>query len=184
MLVDGVDLVEGSKIKEVIIREEKRGTGFPANPTLGDKYFLTSSFDDGTTVFDPGMYEYTSRGWISPNPESSLTPYDVAGTCFGAPTAESNVIQCVMVRKVNFVLNFKGSKATADVAPAASTSFDIQKNGVSVGTITFGAGETKGSFSSSSVVTFYPEDVFTVWAPSNVDGTISDIMFTFAGNSA
>lgn len=182
MLVDGVDLVQGSRIREVIIREEKRGTGFPPAPSEGDQFFLSQTYNDGQKNFAPGMYEYVSGAWIQPSPEASLTPYDIAGSCEGKPTADTTLFQCVIPRKVNFSADFNGSVAVAGTAPNATASFTIMKNSTAVGTINFAAAATTATFSGSEV-SFYPGQVFKVVVPAAIDATISDILFTFAGNS-
>ncbi len=181
MLIDGVDLVSGSTIREVIIREEQRDVAFPASPSEGDKFVLTQSYDDGQTVYEAGLYEYVSGSWIQPSPEEVLNPYDIAGSIIGQPTAGDIALQFVVVRKFTIAANYSGSLAKCDTAPAGSTVFTVHRNATQTGTITFGAGATSGTFSSVAEHSYYPGDIFKVVVPDPVDGTIADVRFTFAG---
>jgi hypothetical protein len=181
MLVDGVDLVSGSTIREVIIREEQRDVAFPPNPSEGDKFVLTEAYNDGQTTYEAGLYEHVSGNWIQPSPEEVLNPYDIAGSVTGQPTAGATLLQFMVVRKFRLSANFAGCIARCGTVGNGSTAFSIYKNADSIGTVTFGAGSNSGAFSATSEVSYYPGDLFKVVAPDPVDAVIADVWFTFAG---
>ena len=69
----------------------------------------------------------------------------------------------------------------ADIASTGSVVFDIQKNGVSVGSMTFSASVNAAVFSFGSLVSFVPGDRITVVAPGVSDATLADVYFTLRG---
>lgn len=60
-------------------------------------------------------------------------------------------------------------------APAADWTATLYHNGSSIGTITVAAGETTGSFTVASEVTFSAGDSFSLVAPATVDTALSGI---------
>lgn len=89
-------------------------------------------------------------------------------------------------RTVSFAANFGGSKAKASVAATAEAIYSIQKNGVEVGTITFAAAATQGTFTSTGgaavSLTGTTPDVLTVVAPAYPDATLADVSITLKGS--
>lgn len=72
----------------------------------------------------------------------------------------------------------------ADItATTGDAVFDIQKNGVSVGSMTFHAGVSAhaAEFSFASPVSFVAGDRITVVAPGTPDATLADVYFTLRG---
>lgn len=69
------------------------------------------------------------------------------------------------------------SKGKAGVAATAQTDFDVQKNGVSVGTIRFAAGQTVATFICAAEVELVGDnsDYLKIICPVSVDGTLADI---------
>jgi hypothetical protein len=68
-----------------------------------------------------------------------------------------------------------GSVAKADVAATGSTTFDIRKNGSSVATFNFGAGNATAAFTVTGDQDFAAGDVLTITAPATPDATLSGI---------
>lgn len=110
-------------------------------------------------------------------------PFDASAFYPGAPSASAKVLRVPIARAVTFAANFAGSYAKAGTAATASTAFDVQKNGVSVGTITFAIGATSATFVSSggAAVNFAAGDVLGIVAPVTPDATLADIGFVLAG---
>lgn len=81
---------------------------------------------------------------------------------------------------LNFALNLADSIGSSRVAAAASAVFSICRNDVQFGTLTFGAGQTVGTF-SASVAAFTESDVLSVLAPNPADATLSGIRLTLIG---
>jgi len=119
----------------------------------------------------------------SANPVWSDQPFDVTSFYPGAPTASAKILRVPLARSVNFAANFSGSYAKAGAAATGSTVIDIQKNGSSVGSITFAASGSSATFTSSggSAVSFSAGDVLGIIAPGTADATLADIGIVLAG---
>jgi hypothetical protein len=117
------------------------------------------------------------------NPQWASPPFDVTAFYPGVPTASAKVLRVPIARAVTFAANFAGSYAKAAVAATGSTAIDIQKNGSSVGTITFAAAGTSATFTSSggAAVSFAAGDVLGIIAPGTPDATLADIGIVLAG---
>ncbi len=83
-----------------------------------------------------------------------------------------------MAQGCTFSAALSGSAGTLNVAATAQTDFDVQKNGVSFGTIRFAAAGTVASFISASGATFAIGDILTVIAPASADASASTLGFT------
>ena len=87
----------------------------------------------------------------------------------------------VLARRVDLYRELKGSLFNAGVAATSDSTFTLKKNGSSIGTVTFAAGETDGTASFTNAVDLRKGDVFEVYSPAAVDGTLANISFTFVG---
>lgn len=108
------------------------------------------------------------------------TPVDVALFVGGKPDNAELVMYLPFNRTVVFPAGLATSNAKAAVASGASKVFDIQKNGASVGSITFATSET-GVFSMASQQTFNAGDILGIVAPATQDATLADIGINIAG---
>lgn len=117
------------------------------------------------------------------NPAWASQPWDIPAWFPGIPTASAYLYRGKLARAWNLPANFAGSQFTATANATASTVFDVQKNGVSVGTVTIGAGTTTATFATSggAAVSFAVGDVFAAIAPASPDSTLADPSITFAG---
>lgn len=88
--------------------------------------------------------------------------------------------------KVLFAAAMSGSNGKASVQAAAQADFDVQKNGVSAGTIRFGATETSPSFIMASETEFDggSGDYMTIVCPNPADGTLANIGLTLRGTKS
>lgn len=111
----------------------------------------------------------------------TVNPYDVAGFIDGVPAALADILRFVAGRSFFIPSGAANSSAYARVAPTAAQDLDIQRNGVSVGTISFGAASNTGSFTVASDVQFTAGDRLAVIAPDPADATMEDIFVTIAG---
>lgn len=98
----------------------------------------------------------------------------------GTPSA-SQLRQWVAVRACTFPVDMVGSIGRAGVAATAQTDFDLQKNGVSFGTMRFAASGTSASFIAASATSFAAGDVLSVVAPGTPDATLANIAATLLG---
>lgn len=108
-------------------------------------------------------------------------PFDIGVFVPGLPEASGEVLRFQVVRAFTWPLSLTGSLFKAGVAATASSTFTILQNGVSIGSITFGAASDTGSASFGSAVTFAVGDQITVTAPSVQDATLEDVSFNFLG---
>jgi Iap family predicted aminopeptidase len=60
--------------------------------------------------------------------------------------------------------------------------FTLKRNGTSIGTITFAASGTTGTFSFASSVTWAAGDLFEMDGPATADTTLANINIDLAGN--
>lgn len=114
--------------------------------------------------------------------ESVASTYDITLWQAGKPDASQVLLKVKLPRAISFAANFSGSTtAPADVAATVSSVISIKKNGTEVGTVTYGAGATSGTFSSSGAVSFASGDVLTVVAPASQDATLEGIAICLKG---
>lgn len=128
----------------------------------------------------PGWY---NPAWL-PLPDSAgdeEEPYVVGAMYNGAPSASLVVARHVFALAVDFVTDLVGSQGFADTVATADTDFDVQKNGVSVGTVTFGTGSASATFALAGGASFAAGDVLTIVAPASPDSTLADITFSLLG---
>lgn len=109
-------------------------------------------------------------------------PYDVVCSLPGKPGAGATVLLLTYTRTVSFPGNFSGSRGTVGVNPTATATYNVNKNGSSIGTIAVSTGgvvtfTTTGGAAQS----FSAGDRMTVIAPGTQDATMSDVAVTFAG---
>lgn len=109
--------------------------------------------------------------------------YKVGGYVDGTFLA-SQVLNPVPVDEaVTFAAAFAGSQATLVVAATASTVFNIQKNGTVIGTITFAAAASVGTFASTggTAQTLAIGDILKVVAPASPDTTAAGLGYILKG---
>ncbi|MGH8562710.1 MAG: hypothetical protein ACREXW_00965 [Gammaproteobacteria bacterium] len=108
-------------------------------------------------------------------------PYDVGAMCTGAPTASLVLCHYEFPRRVWFPAGLRGSRGRAGTAATAQTDIDVQRNGVSVGTIRFAAGGTVATFIMAQSRVFGIGDALKLIAPASPDATLADVTFSLAG---
>jgi hypothetical protein len=62
----------------------------------------------------------------------------------------------------------------------SATSFEVQQNGVAIGSLNFSAGSTIGTFIFDADVQFFADDILSVITPASIDATGANLMVTFA----
>ena len=100
---------------------------------------------------------------------------DISFTKTSTPSADEILHSQIFTRAVVLPVGLTGSQAYADVAATAATSLDLQKNGVSFGSIDFAIGSNAGTFTNASEVSFAAGDRLSVIAPNPADATLADL---------
>lgn len=104
---------------------------------------------------------------------SSAAICDQAGFYVGKPDAGKKLFSIRTTRAFTLPANCEGSRAGCAVAPHASATFTIKKNGFQVGTFTIAAGVLTATFASDET-DFAIGDVLTIWAPATADADMED----------
>lgn len=100
-----------------------------------------------------------------------------------SPTADELMLLHVLAQSIDFADGLPGSQALAATAATAETVFSIQHDGVEVGTCTFAAAGTVGTFAAAAEFTIAAGETFSIVAPSTPDATLADITFTITGTT-
>lgn len=144
------------------------GPGVPNGGTTGQVLTKVSDDDQDTD-------------WVTPETSSdpAEAPYDL-GFQFGGVPGVSEAQNFIAVRAWSLPASATLSKAAALVASTGTAVIDIQKNGSSVGSITFTTDDA-GTFTVATQVDFAAGDVLSLVAPASPDATLADIFLTLAG---
>jgi hypothetical protein len=110
-------------------------------------------------------------------------PFDVTGFYPGIPTASAKIVRIPIARAVTFAGNFSGSYFAASANATATTVFDVQKNGSSIGSISIASGGTTATFTTTSGTSksFAAGDLLSIVGPASPDATLADPGFTLVG---
>lgn len=106
--------------------------------------------------------------------------FAIAAYIAGRPLSSETVIRHVFAMTVAFDADIPEAQIDADIAATAETVFDLQKDGVSFGTITFAAAGTTGVVDCTAQ-TFTPGQVLEIVAPATRDATLASIALTLVG---
>lgn len=99
----------------------------------------------------------------------------------GLLDASAQVCEVIFATAVTYAVDFDGSLAEAQIAATAETIFSIQQNNVEIGTLTFAAASTTGTFVLAAETTFAVGDILEIIGPNPADVTLSDLAITFKG---
>jgi hypothetical protein len=108
-------------------------------------------------------------------------PYVPAMFIPGTHASGPLLAQIVFPRTGTFPAGFAGSQAYAQVPATASTTLDVQQNGTSIGSITFGAGSNTASSSLATDTVFAPGDRLAIVNQDPADATLADLSITLKG---
>lgn len=108
-------------------------------------------------------------------------PFDLTAFYPGVPGASAIVTRVPVARAVTFPSGLSGSYARASAAATGSTVFDVQKNGASVGSITFAAAATSATFTAASAINLAAGDILSIHAPGTADATLANVGIVLAG---
>lgn len=107
--------------------------------------------------------------------------YDVGGSFGGTVGSDEVIFRFILPRAVTFPAGLAPSQGEAGVASTGTATFNIRKNTVTFGTMTFTTSAT-GVMAAASATTFAAGDVLDIIGPTSADGTLADLVFTISGN--
>lgn len=152
-------------------------------------------YNAAVQYFENEIVTYNSVAWVALAATRGVAPSTTATALWSALTDPSVSVTISMSGKpvvdqkvpvkftvgVAFAAAFAGSAADASAAATAQTDIDVQKNGVSVGTVRFAAAASTATFIAASAVTFNAGDRMTLIMPSSQDDTLADVSISFKG---
>lgn len=97
----------------------------------------------------------------------------------GVPGNLELVALHIVVEAFTLPASLTGSRAYAVTAATAAASFDLQKNGSSIGSVDFAIGSNTGTFTHSSATSFAIGDRLSLVNQASADATLADIAVTF-----
>lgn len=122
------------------------------------------------------------------NPISTLSqavesgPYIPVVYIPGVLTADQVLLYHVFsFQGASFPVDLDGSTAKAMDAATAETVVDIQKNGTSIGSITWAAAGTNGTFTFTTETAFVEGDTLSLIAPATADTTLGYVSVSLRG---
>jgi len=139
-----------------------------------------SDVDTSTTApVNNNRLTYDGANWVPEAEQFKLVTYTE-----NKPNPSQQVLKYTFVEDVDFPVDLAASRGHSDVAATAISDYDVLKNAVSIGTISFAASATTPTFTLSGGVSFIPGDRLTVTAPSPQDAGLSGISITLLGSRA
>ena len=108
----------------------------------------------------------------------------VAAFVQGLPGNSEKILSYVATDAYDLPSGLTGSQAYADTAATAAATIDIQKNGVSVGSINFAIGSNTATFTMASATSFAIGDRIAFINQATADTTLADIAITLRGTLA
>lgn len=128
---------------------------------------------------------YTDQRSFQPGavlPGTGSNPYDMMMFFPGLQVSANQIMSRVTVpRVVTFPVSLTGSYASAAVAFTAAAVFSITRNGTTIGTVSFAASASVGTFSFTSAVTTTAGDIIDIIGPATVDATGAGVSITLVG---
>ncbi len=125
----------------------------------------------GTTTGQVPVWNNSTSEWAA-----AANPYDLPVEYPGAPTTSTKIVNFKAVRA--YTIASSGHQGGQLTNPGSDVTFTVEKNGSSIGTITFGA---SGTFSSSiTQTTFAVGDILTVTTQATSMGALDTPYFTLA----
>jgi hypothetical protein len=168
--------------------------GFASSVTVkaGTTQFV---FQSGTSVFALGapagltisdlLSTYAGKAYLPLSVNGAETDveyratYEVGGYFPADPGSNQLIMQYVAGRTFKLPIGLVGSRGYFKTVPTNPMTFDIRKNGSSIGSMLFAASTAVATFTFTTLVTFSLGDRLEIIAPITVDPTALDLSFTF-----
>ena len=189
--------VTGISGSSLTVTRGEEGTS-ALNWSTGDILYSTNTAQTtGTSMGSPSTdfqtNTLTASGLITANGGIDLAigtpvtgiPYDIVSGVSGPITSSQYVLAIVPPRKVNIPANFEGSQAQVLGSTFTNAaSFSIYNGGTLIGTLSFSAGASSGSFSTASAFTILAGSEFYIIAPSTADPSAANLTITIMATLA
>lgn len=108
-------------------------------------------------------------------------PYEIGFYLAGVTTTPDFLYSTYIAANEFAIADGITSRAYANSVSASAQNFDLQKNGVSFGTVQFLSGNPLGSVTIPAATSFLPGDRLDVVGPTVPDGTIDRVAITLSG---
>lgn len=138
----------------------------------------------GTTLtfVSPPAYGASIYAWDFGSNDATVTaPYDLSVFLPGQYGDGELLVQIVFDRNVDYPADFSGSQTFALTAANGETVLDVQKNGSSIGSITFAAAGQTATFSLSGGASFAAGDRLSIINENPADANLADVSITLKG---
>lgn len=135
-------------------------------------------------VDEDEYYRYSGSAWVI---EARAQPVDIYASMNGTLPATAKIfVPTPVPRTIIFPINFAGAQAKAQVAATASTVINVKRDGTTVGTITFAAAGTVGTFATTGGVamTFTAGQILAIEGPGTADATLGTVGIVLVGTRA
>ena len=140
--------------------------------------------EEGSSALSWSIGDYVACSTTAGSVGTSTGVYDIAGGVSGPIAGSQIVLYFIAVRALNIPANFTGSLCVVGTAFTNAATYTIYHNGTSVGTISFAAGGTSGTFSASSAFTLAIGGTIYIGSPSTADPTAQNLTITILANLA
>ena len=167
------------------INRQRQGTITSVVDVVAGDYFEVFGWSDSTTNDDIDVDDET---WfhleVIETEEAAQPPLDLSFYVGGTPGAGVKIGKHTATRRFTLNDDLASSQAHADTAGTVGAAvFDVQRNGVSIGSITFAVASTTATFTTSgaSEEVFAIGDRLTVVAPNPANATLADVAITLFG---
>lgn len=147
---------------------------------VGTNLVLTVARDAGDVV--DVYYLDNTASLQGPQGVPGITKINASVFYPGQPMGDAICLMLVMTENVSLPAGLATSQAYAFTAPTGAQTWDIQKNGVSIGSVDFAAGVNAGSFTFASSTAFVPGDRLLIITDAVVDSTLADVSITIQGD--
>lgn len=177
VVFDGVIGVGGVNAKRVFVFHN-------ADPTHAAT--VKSSAAGTTVVVPPGGRAHIYQNFhdmIVLARGADTVPYDIGVFLAGLPANGATVWMFKAVRAFTLAGNFAGSQYNNGSNPTATAVFNVNRNGVGIGTISVStAGVATFATTGGAAMSIAVGDVLALIAPSPQDATLSNVAITFSGS--
>lgn len=187
--LDGVDIVTVPPTDgQALVWDEEGGQWVPGDAS-GVSALSALTDVDVTTVppveGDALIWDNVQLKWVPGEAGGGAggiaTEFDISFFVPGVPVESSTIITYIAVREFFLPEDLEGSFAYAGTAPDGTVDFQIQKNGVTIGTISFAFGATSATFTFAAEVAFEAGDRLSILSPAGLQ-SLADLSITFAGS--